>query len=102
VLHYLLELYLSLFPLPLPLTKLVGAGNKALTHMATPDPNHVDVDVGMNQLINHLVFECLYAKFLWRTLHLVLGLRTPLIVYEIVHDHHNSQTRGATSETSRC
>jgi hypothetical protein len=61
-----LKLYFSLFPLPL--TELVRAGNKALTHMAIPDPNHVDVDVdvdvGMNQLINNLVFECLYTKFL--------------------------------------
>ena len=31
-----------------------------------------------DETIEHLFFECLYAKFLWRAIHFVLGLKPTL------------------------
>ena len=41
------------------------------------------VFVAKPETIHHLFFECSYAKFLWRAVHMILGINTPLHVLHL-------------------
>ena len=49
-----------------------------------------------NETIEHLFIDCLYAKFLWRSVHFVLGLKPPKDIQDFLQV---VQTRGVSNQS---
>jgi len=44
-----------------------------------------------DETIEQLFFDCLYAKFLWRMVHFVLGLKPPKDIFDLFYKWYKQE-----------